>query len=161
MLLLASFAAPLGCGGHDEPDRPAKRTTAPTPGRHTSTRTTAPGPSRTATVPRRPGRAAPSEEQPGGAGDEEPIRSQALFSGTAGRVLPSVVHVPPFIAIRVELRSLDARPYALRFGAKALRARAGRGSELTLEGLRPRRTVVGRSSSGGVVRIVADAQPGP
>jgi hypothetical protein len=95
-------------------------------------------------------------------GDEEPIRSQALFSGTAGRVLPSVVHVPPFIAIRVELRSLDARPYVLRFGAKALRASAGRRSErTTLKGLRPRRAVVGRSPGGGRVRIVADAQPGP
>ena len=152
-LLTALLAGPLGCGGHGQPERPAKPIT--------STRTTASRPSPTASVPRRPGRAIPPEERPGGAGDEEPIRSQALFSGKGGRVSPSAVHVPPFIAIRVELRSLDARPYALRFGGKALRAGPGRSSELTLEGLRPRRTAVGSSARGGRVRIVADAEPGP
>ena len=56
------------------------------------------------------------EDQPGGAGDEEPARSLALLTGEGGRITPPTVRVPAFISIRVELRSGDGREYGLRFG---------------------------------------------
>ncbi len=47
------------------------------------------------------------EDEPGGAGDEEPARTLALFTGEGGRITPRTVRVPAFISIRVELRSED------------------------------------------------------
>ena len=60
------------------------------------------------------------EDQPGGAGDEIPARSQALISGRGGRLSPRLVRVPPFISVRVELRSTDGARYSLRGGGKTL-----------------------------------------
>ena len=75
------------------------------------------------------------ENQPGGAGDEEGVRSPAMFTGRNGRITPKVVRVPPFLAIRAELRSADGRDYTIRFGKQVLR----NGRSLELDGLRPQR----------------------
>ena len=149
--------AAAGCGEDEEPtlggagDAPATETTSTAP------RATAPS----ATAPPE---TVPPEEQPGGAGDEEAARSPAFFTGKDGRITPREVRVPPFLAIRVELRSVDGRRYGLRFGERELRAGDGgrRRSSLTLEGLRPQKSVVGTPlGAGNRVRIVASAEPGP
>jgi hypothetical protein len=156
-----------GCGGDEEP-RTEARDTATTP--------TASVPTAPATVEREPPRTfaltdgteadeRPSrEDEPGGAGDEIPIASPALFTGRGGRITPREVQVPPFIAIRVELHSLDGRDYGLRFpGARALRTGPRRGwVTLTLDGIGPNRSIVGRPvGAGSTVRVVANAEPGP
>ena len=106
------------------------------------------------------GGAAPGEEQEGGAGDELEASSQALFTGRGGRIRPTRVRVPPFIAIRVELRSADGRPYGLRFGKRAIVVGGRRKSaSLTLEGMRPGRRL--RGSGSARVVIEASAEPGP
>ena len=70
------------------------------------------------------------EDQPGGAGDEIPARSQAQFTGRDGRVSPRLVRVPPFISVRVELRSADGAEYKLSGGGKTItRRRAHRVGE--------------------------------
>ena len=51
----------------------------------------------------------PEEEQ----GDEEAIRSEAVFTGKGGRLTPREIRVPAFIAIRVILRSTDGGAYSL------------------------------------------------
>jgi hypothetical protein len=103
------------------------------------------------------------EEAPGGAGDEEPARSLALFTGEGGRITPRVVRVPPFISIRIELRSADGRPYGLTFGREAIRVSGGLASvSTTIDGLRPGAGVVGRPVGvGTAVRVEATAEPGP
>jgi hypothetical protein len=103
------------------------------------------------------------EGQPGGVGDEVPASSPAQLTGRGGQISPSEVHVPPFIAIAVELRSADGREYSLTFpGQRAITARPGEPVRLMLDGLRPGRDVVGRPAGAGpAVRIVADAEPGP
>jgi hypothetical protein len=75
-----------------------------------------------------------------------------------------VVQVPPFIAVRVELRSVDGRAYALQIGGRTLRA----GGELSsasvlLPGLRPGAVLRGVpvGGAGTPVRIEATAEPGP
>ena len=102
--------------------------------------------------------------RPGGAGDEEPAESQALFTGRGGRITPRVVRVPAFIAIRVELRSADGGAYCSGSGA----GRSPFGSELPtvshrFDGLRPGEALVGKSATGAGngVRIEATAEPGP
>jgi hypothetical protein len=161
-LAVAAAAAALagaGCGGDDE-DQDAR--TAP-PDRTQTTGTV----ERTDTAPSAPRRTETEgespEDQPGGAGDEAPARSQALFTGRAGRITPRLVRVPPFISIRVELRSADGGAYGLRFGSRTVRAGGPVGaSSLPLPGLRPGRRVVGRPvGRGSRVVIEASAEPGP
>jgi len=103
------------------------------------------------------------EDEPGGAGDEEPARTLALFTARGGRITPRVVRVPAFISIQVELRSADGATYVLSFGDTTLTA----GGELnsvstTIDGLRPGEAIVGRPrDAGNRVRIEATAEPGP
>jgi type IV secretory pathway VirB10-like protein len=103
------------------------------------------------------------EDQPGGAGDEEPARSLALFTGEGGRITPRAVRVPAFISIRVELRSQDGREYGLRFGNDTMRVSGGLSSaSTTIDGLRPAEAIVGTPTGpGNPVRIEATAEPGP
>lgn len=163
-----------GCGGDDEEER-----TATTP--ETSTEQSQPDRTSTETEPRPeetepeleptetvepPPETSPQaspEGAPGGAGDEEPARSLALFTGENGRITPRVIRVPSFISIRIELRSADGRPYGLAFGNEVLRVSGGLASvSTTIDGLRPGAAVAGRPVGVGTrVRVEATAEPGP
>jgi hypothetical protein len=103
------------------------------------------------------------EDQPGGAGDEEPARALALLTGENGRITPRRVRVPAYISIRVELRSEDEREYGLRFDGHTLRVSGGLSSvSTTIDGLRPGEVAVGTPTGpGNRVRIEATAEPGP
>jgi hypothetical protein len=103
------------------------------------------------------------EDQPGGAGDEEPARSLALFTGEDGRIAPRAVRVPAYISIRVELRSKDGREYGLTFDGETIRVTSGLASvSTTIDGLRPGEAVVGKPTGpGNRVRVEATAEPGP
>jgi hypothetical protein len=104
------------------------------------------------------------EDQPGGAGDEEPARSLALFTAEAGRVTPRVVRVPAFISVRVELRAGDDGPYTLAIAGQRIDVGGQLSSgSVSLDGLRPGDAYVGRLSGAadGRVRVEATAEPGP
>ena len=98
-----------------------------------------------------------------GAGDEEPARTLALFTGSGGQIKPRVVRVPAFISIRVELRARDGLSYGLTFPGKTIEVSDGIASaSTTFAGLRPGEVLVGRYlEGGGRVRIEATAEPGP
>jgi hypothetical protein len=151
------------CGGGSEDQGATGR--RPAPPIETAPRTASTPAQDTGTATQPPARTAPKspEGQPGGAGDEQPARVPASFTGRAGRISPSAVHVPPYIAVRVTLRSGDGRAYGLRFGGALVRGGGGRGTgSATLNGLRPGKSVTGEPVGGGSpVRIVADAEPGP
>jgi hypothetical protein len=124
----------------------------------------------TETEPETPTETAPStspEDQPGGAGDEEPARTLAMFTGEGGRIAPRVVRVPAFISIRVELRSADGREYGLAFATETSRVRIRVSGALgsassTIDGLRPGQAVTGNPIGAGTpVRVEATAEPGP
>jgi hypothetical protein len=107
------------------------------------------------------------EDQPGGAGDEEPARTLALFTGEGGRIVPRVIRVPAFISIRVELRSADGQGYGLAFATDtsrvSMRVSGALGStSSTIDGLRPGQAITGNPIGNGTpVRIEATAEPGP
>jgi hypothetical protein len=163
---VAVLLAVTGCGGDDEDEQPASAETAPadtaapeTATVETPTETAPPEPApETDTTP-----AQSPEEGEGGAGDEEPARTLALFTARGGRITPRVVRVPAFIQVRVELRSADGATYGLRFGGTTITA----GGELssvstTIDGLRQGESVVGRpTGAGNSVRVEATAEPGP
>jgi hypothetical protein len=151
--------AGAGCGEDDEPASPA--TTAEPPATQTAPETvTETVPAETVTVPEEE---PPPEEQPGGAGDEEPAHSQAAFVGRAHRITPRVVRVPPFIAIRVQLRSADGLDYGLACGGRRVLVDPDIATASTrIAGRRPgekvRCTALGEHNA---VTISASAEPGP
>ncbi|MDQ3644317.1 MAG: hypothetical protein M3356_02270, partial [Actinomycetota bacterium] len=82
------------------------------------------------------------------------------FTGRAGRISPRIVHVHPFIAVRVELRSGDGATYELSGGGETLRAGGGPAKSVVFDGLRPGRRLT-LAGTGGKVIIEASAEPGP
>jgi hypothetical protein len=183
-VLVVAIALALGACGSDDEER--AQTTGTTPAR-TEGEATATSRGETdverveteTTRPKRPERGArtrlergrspsPSpERRPGGAGDEEPARTLALFTGEDGRISPPVVRVPAFISIRVELRSADGRPYGLEFKGETASVRLRTSGRLgsvsgTIDGLRPGETLAGTPTGArNRVRIEATAEPGP
>ena len=151
-----------GCGGDDEPSSTSATTapaeTATTESESTPTETEQ-EPPRTETAPAETS----PEDEPGGAGDEEPARTLALFTANDGRITPRVVRVPAFISIEVQLRSADGQKYQMRFGATTISVGGGLGSvSTTIDGLRPGKAIVGTPEGpGNRVRIEATAEPGP
>jgi hypothetical protein len=171
----------LGACGDDDDERAETTATRPstetTPTEETApevteteTETETDTETETETEPETPTETAPStspEDQPGGAGDEEPARTLAMFTGEGGRITPRVVRVPAFISIRVELRSADGREYGLAFATETSRVRIRVSGALgsassTIDGLRPGQAVTGNPIGAGTpVRIEASAEPGP
>ncbi len=169
-LALALVLAQAGCGDDDdEPETVA--TSAPTTAETTPTEEVPTEPTPTeeepAPAPEPETETAPPatspEDEPGGAGDEEPARSLALFTGENGRVTPRVVRVPAFISIRVELRTNDDGSYGIKIDGRTLQVSGGLSSvSSTLDGLRPGDAYVGTlTGAEGRVRIEATAEPGP
>jgi hypothetical protein len=157
---LALGAAP-GCGD-DEEEEPERTAAPPATETEGTAEATAETEAATETAPEEETEARSPEDQPGGAGDEVPARSQALFTARGGRIGPPLVRVPAFIAIRVELRSADGRAYSLRIGGRTLRVDGDVDSvSAEFDGLRPGRTLTGVASGGGRVRVEASAEPGP
>jgi hypothetical protein len=164
--LFAVAMALIGCGGDDEDgDSTTPAATAPA-----ETATTESTPSTETEEAEKPAETEAETETsegpegtPGGAGDEEPARIQALFTARGGRITPRVVRVPAFIAVKVELRSADGQTYALRFGDTTITASAEfRSVSTTIDGLRPGEAIAGKpASQGNPVRIEATAEPGP
>ncbi len=170
-----SLALALGACGDDE-GRVSQESsgTETSPGASTATAPTdtAPvetAPSETETAPEDAGVGLPDghgrgqaspEDRQGGAGDEIPASTQALFTGRAGGISPRTVRVPPFIAIRVELRSGDGASYELSGGGQTVRAAGGSAEPVVFDGLRPGRRL-SLTGTGGSVVIEASAEPGP
>jgi hypothetical protein len=174
-VLAALGLALAGCGDDDEEPatptvaEPPPTVEAPAPTEETDAEAEEtepepePDPEPTDSEPEEREPPASPEDQPGGAGDEEPARSLALFTGENGRITPRTIRVPAFISIRVEVRSEDGREYGLTFDGETIRVSGGLGSvSTTIDGLRPGEAVVGTpTGAGNRVRIEATAEPGP
>ena len=157
-----------GCGGDDD-DSSAEKTATVFPETTTSSTTTEVEP-KTETLPNDGngnGLEDEPESQTGGAGDETPAQTLALFTGKGGRITPRVVRVPAYISVQVQLRGADGAGYSLTFGDKTIRVSPGLSSAGTrFAGLKPGAKLVGKATSGqgtdaGTVTISATAEPGP
>jgi len=104
------------------------------------------------------------EQQPGGAGDEEPIRVPAGFGVRAGKLAPPVVTVPAFLAVRVEVASTDGRRHTVVLeaaGRHVLRVPAGGRDSVLLDGLKPGRYRLELDGGKASAALVAGGEPGP
>jgi hypothetical protein len=103
------------------------------------------------------------EQQPGGAGDETPIATQALFTGNGGDISPATIRVPPFIAVTVVLHSADGGNYGIEVGHHELNVdSANPTATVKLSGLRAgKRYAVDVTGAPETLAIVANAEPGP
>ena len=158
---LAAFAAPACGGDDDEPEQQGSspgttESTAP-PATSTDERTETGERTTTTETGTSP------EDQEGGAGDEEAIRTPASVTGRAGRLRPARIRVAPFIAVELELRSADGRAYGLRVDGRELRVGGDRRrASLMLDGIRPEERYVARPiGAGNAVVIEASGEPGP
>ncbi len=158
LLAVAALAA-AGCGGDDE------KASDTTPA--ASAPTTAGTPAPTATTPATETQAQPPaqtnpEDQPGGAGDEEPARVEAALTGRGGKIGPREVRVPPYIAVEVTLHSADGRDYSVTVNGKRLNVGSGnRSGSISLSGLRTNASYLVKASDGRTIKVVASAEPGP
>jgi hypothetical protein len=159
LLLVGALGLMFTACGDDDEDAAVPAETTPTTAAPVTTPPPEKPPSDKGPDPDEEPRTVPPEEQQG---DEEPIRSEAVFTGTGGRLTPRQIRVPAFIAIRVILRSTDDQIYSLRIGRELLRiGDAGTSvDELELDGLLPNESYTGRSPQGNV-EVVASAEPGP
>jgi hypothetical protein len=164
-ILAVVLLAVASCGGDDEPAPASKQqeTASEATTATTETRTSEPN-HETLTLPDDgDGTGTTPESGAGGAGDEEPAQTLALFTGENGSITPRVVRVPAYISIRVELRSADGAEYGLTFEGETIKVHGGLASVSTrIDGLRPGAKVVGTpTGASGRVRIEATAEPGP
>ena len=81
--------------------------------------------------------------------------------GRDGALAPRRIRVPPFIGVRLELRSRDDRRYRVRVAGRTLTAGPDDRTRIVLDGLTPERSYRLRGLDGlNDVRIVASAEPG-
>lgn len=153
-----------GCGGGDGNTGTIENGT-PTLTETFSATTTTPQPTRTTHSAPAPKKKKSPESKPGGAGDEHPIATQALFTARGGAISPSRIRVPPFIAVKVVLRAKDEQAYTLIVGGKEVAVGEGRNrASVVLDGLRPGGRYLARNQFGRTPKtlvIVANAEPGP
>src|SRR5688500_8695634 len=103
LLVLAGLVAGVLaiCGGCCDVEEGSAEPTATTPAETAAAETT---PTEAETEPQAPETTTQPmttpEETPGGAGDEEPARTLALFIARGGRITPRVVRVPAFISVK-------------------------------------------------------------
>jgi hypothetical protein len=150
LLIGAALLALAGCGSGGGGTTAIPAATAP----HIIATTPQTAPTQTSTSP---------EDQPGGAGDEQPISTQALFTGKGGDIAPKTVRVPPFIAVKVVLHSADGGSYAIEVAKHELKVDSGHSTaSVTLSGLRAgKRYTLDVSGAPETLAIVANAEPGP
>jgi len=152
----------VGCGGGGSTQTEVAVSSTPT----TPPPPTATTPIETATTPATtqptPTSTSP-ESQPGGAGDETPIATQALFTGKGGDITPATIRVPPFISVRVVLHSADGASYGIEVAHHELKVDSGHPTATVgLSGLRAgKRYTVDVSGAPETLAIVANAEPGP
>jgi hypothetical protein len=165
--LAAAVVIASGCGGDDDKKDAKAKDGTDTAGKvkrpPANTKTT-PDSAETNTVDQSPKNGKSPEDQQGGAGDEQPARVPAELTGRGGRISPSRVRVPPYIAVLVQLRSADGRAYRIDVGRARALAVDGRErtASATVPGLRPgkRLLIHGRNGAGNVV-VEPSAEPGP
>jgi hypothetical protein len=94
-------------------------------------------------------------------GGSEPVRAPAMLTGRGGRITPTSVAVPSYIAVEISLASADGGTYQLAVAGKKLSVSGSHpNASVTLPGLRPGSSY--KATGGGqTISITPSAEPGP
>lgn len=164
------MAAALLAGGCGSENRSAGATTATTSAEPTASIPKAPPPPADATTPSTVTESATTptstnpEQQPGGAGDEQPIRVPADFRIGSGGMTPASVSVPAFLAVQVTIVSADGKAHTVVLATpkpRTIEVPAGGRASVRLPGLRPGRYALRPTDDVGGAVVVAGGEPGP
>lgn len=106
---------------------------------------------------------AAAEDAPGGAGDEEPIRTEAAFAVQGGQVTPASVSVPPFFAVELSVSSKDSAAHQVKLVGTAIAFTLPAGERVVrrLEGLQPGMYALLVDGGAGAGSLVVGDQAGP
>ncbi len=152
-------AALAGCGGDDGEQSSATPAAAPSAATESATASETGTPSPTATEQPLP--SVSPEDQPGGAGDEEPTRVPVEFTITDGKISPPQVAVPAFLALELIVNNKSSQQVVVRLeGAQPMTVGAGETGRARLEGRKKGSYVVDAGSAGQAV-LVTGVEPGP
>ena len=141
--VVAMMAVALAaCGDEEGGGAPAERSESPSlaPTAEPTSTSTAEGDPPTATVPRAPTPppdATGPEEEPGGAGDEEAVRTRVRVVVDGEGITPPRVEIPAFLALRITVRNDLPRRVrvALRGAHRAVRIPARSTRSFDVDGL--------------------------
>lgn len=145
-LATAALLLVAGCGKAEEEEQGGgKAETAPA----VTTSTQATGP----------------EAQPGGAGDEQPARTEITLVADGGSLSPKNIQVAAYLQVRIKLQSGDGKAHKLTMklpdGEREIEVSQGEGSVVVdLPGLRPGSYTI-TSEAGARSRLRAVTNPGP
>jgi hypothetical protein len=158
VLLVAAVL--VGCGGDDAEQTAAPTATAPPAATETATAT----PTETAT-PAETATPTPEpenpEDQPGGAGDEEPVRVPVEFTVRDRGISPPQVAVPAFLGIELIVNNELADPIEVRLeGAEPMQVGPGETGRARLAGRRKGQYVIDFGVAGQAL-LLTGAEPGP
>jgi hypothetical protein len=164
LALLAAIGLAGGCGDSGERAAP---TTTPTPtasAAPSAARTAAPSPSPSAV-----GSATPSpppngpEAQPGGAGDELPLRLPVRLTVGEDGITPGQVKVNALLGVRLVVRNDTSREQVITVlrarPRRAVSIARGATGTLDLDGLRPGRYVIEGYAAGRAMLVASIAEP--
>jgi hypothetical protein len=151
-----------GCGGGSGSKTTASAPPASTPAVPTQEQNPNDLGQSTAEIQTTPTTTSPKQQQ-GGTGDEQPISTQAEFTGKDGDITPVTIRVPPFIAVKVVLHSADGGNYGIEVAHHTLSVDGSNPTAtVQLSGLRAgKRYAVDVTGAPERLAIVANAEPGP
>ena len=161
LAVFAVVAALAGCGGADS-DESAAPTATPPPAA-TETATATPTATATATQTATPTATATTspEDQPGGAGDEEPIRVPVEFTVRDRGITPPQVAVPAFLGLELIVHNELTDPIIVTLeGAEPMTVDPGGTGRARLQGRRKGQYVVDFGDHGQAL-LLTGAEPGP
>jgi hypothetical protein len=160
-LVLVIAVALVGCGG-DDPEPTAAPTATPPPAA-TETPTAAPTETATPTATATP-TSTPTEnpeDQPGGAGDEEPVRVPVEFTVRDRGITPPQVAVPAFLGLELVVNNELSDPIDVTLeGAEPMTVGPGETGRMRLPGRRKGQYIVDFGAAGQAL-LLTGAEPGP
>jgi hypothetical protein len=155
LLILAVCSVVVGCGGDNPTVAPPETATATATATATPAATATPTASPTATASPSP------EDQPGGAGDEEPARVPLEFTLSDSGLKPATISVPAFLGLELIVHNRTSAPAHVELeGSGSLDVPAGDTARARFEGRR-KGTYRVDAGSGRQAQVIVGVEPGP
>jgi hypothetical protein len=157
LLILVVCSVVADCGGDEPTVAPPETATATA----TASATETPAATATATPGATATASASPEDQPGGAGDEEPARVPLEFTLSDGGLKPGTISVPAFLGLELIVHNRTSQPQRVVLeGSGSLDVPAGDTARARFAGRR-KGTYGVDAGSAGHAEVIVGVEPGP